>query len=103
MIAVHRVNVLEPDGTLRLTISNQASFPGMIVKGKEYPHPTRSAAGTLFFNDEGTENGRLIFGGSTDKSGRAESYGHLSFDRYEQDQTLTLDASEEGDRRNSAI
>ena len=102
-INVHRINVVEPDGTIRMVISNRASFPGIFVKGKEYPHPDRSSAGMLFFNDEGTENGGLIFGGHKDKSGRTESYGHLSFDRYEQDQTLTLDADEEGEQRHSGI
>jgi hypothetical protein len=60
---VHRINVRERDGTLRMTISNTDSAPGIIVKGKEIPHPNRKSAGILFFNDEGTENGGLIFGG----------------------------------------
>ena len=69
-IDVHRINVVEPDGTLRLVISNKADFPGIIIKGKETPHPDRATAGMLFFNDEGTENGGLIFGGSKDKEGK---------------------------------
>jgi hypothetical protein len=85
-ITVHRINVVEPDGTLRMTISNKAVFPGIVIKGKETPHPDRTTAGMLFFNDEGTENGGLIFGGSKDKDGKVTSYGHLSFDQYEQDQ-----------------
>src|SRR5262245_13208431 len=36
-IDVHRINVLEPDGTLRMVISNHARFPGIIVHGKEKP------------------------------------------------------------------
>jgi hypothetical protein len=83
-IEVHRINVVEPDGTLRMVISNKAAFPGAIIRGKEYPHAERKTAGMLFFNDEGTENGGLIFGGSKDKGGHVESYGHLSFDQYEQ-------------------
>src|SRR6201996_7708431 len=77
-ITVHRINVVEPDGTLRMTLSNKADFPGIIIKGKETPHPNRSTAGMLFFNDEGTENGGLIFGGRKDASGKVTSYGHLS-------------------------
>jgi hypothetical protein len=65
-IEVKRINLVEPDGTLRLVIADKANFPGMIVKGKEYPHD-RGTAGMLFFNDEGTENGGLIFGGMKDK------------------------------------
>src|ERR1700760_2555751 len=85
-ITVHRINVVEPDGTLRLVISNKAAFPGIIVRGKETPHPDRSTAGMLFFNDEGTENGGLSFGGRKDKEGKSSSYGHLSFDQYEHGQ-----------------
>ena len=98
-IDVHRINVVEPDGTLRMTISDRAQFPGMIVKGKELPHATRSdSAGMLFFNDEGTENGGLIFGGRSE-SGRVVNFGHLSFDQYMQDQVATLEQSEEDGRR----
>src|SRR5260370_40788820 len=79
---VKRINVVEPDGTLRLVISDKAHFPGLIVKGKEYPHETRKTAGILFFDDEGTENGGLTFGGMKDKSGKVSSYGPLIFDKY---------------------
>jgi hypothetical protein len=90
---VKRINLLEPDGTLRLVISNRANFPGLIVKGKEYPHD-RQTAGMLFFDDEGTENGGLIFGGSKDKDGKVESWGHLSFDQYQGDQIMVLEGGE---------
>jgi len=36
-INVHRINVREPDGTLRMLISDSAKLPGVIVKGKEQP------------------------------------------------------------------
>lgn len=96
---VQRINVREPDGTLRLVISDAATAPGIIIKGKEYPHPNRKAAGMIFYNDEGTENGGLIFGGEKDKDGTRESHGHLSFDAYEQDQTMALDSHQEKDGR----
>jgi hypothetical protein len=102
-IEVQRINVIEPNGTLRMVISNQSVFPGAIIKGREYPHEDRKTAGILFFNEEGTENGGLIFGGSHDKDGRLQSYGHLSFDRYDQDQVLNLEASEDGIRRKSSL
>ncbi|HEY3814130.1 MAG TPA: hypothetical protein VGL66_12970 [Caulobacteraceae bacterium] len=91
---VHRINLVEDDGTLRLVLANKSHFPGAIFKGKEYPHPNRDSAGMIFFNDEGTENGGLIFGGQKGKDGKVQSYGHLSFDQYEQDQVVTLDQSE---------
>jgi hypothetical protein len=99
-IDVQRINVVEPDGTVRLVLSSKALFPGILFKKKEYPHPNRKTAGILFYNDEGTENGGLTFGGEKDKDGKASAYGHLSFDQYDQDQVLTLDAAEDGgDRR----
>jgi hypothetical protein len=102
-IDVHRINVVEADGTLRMVISNKAEFPGIIIKGKETPHPDRSTAGMLFFNDEATENGGLIFGGNKDKQGKVTSYGHLSFDQYEQDQVFSIDAGEEDGKRTSEL
>lgn len=57
----------------------------------------------LFFNEEGTENGGLIFGGAKDADGHVESYGHLSFDQYEQDQVLALDAGEEKRQKTSGV
>jgi hypothetical protein len=78
---VQRINLVEPDGTSRLVISNKALAPGIIIKGQEHPHPDRKTAGMIFFNDEGTENGGLIFGGEKGADGTERSSGHLSFDR----------------------
>jgi hypothetical protein len=102
-IEVQRIDVVEPDGTLRMVISNKSELPGAIFRKKEYPHVDRKTAGILFFNDEGTENGGLIFGGAKDANGRVEGNGHLSFDRYEQDQVFTIDAGEENGQRTSAL
>ena len=101
-IDVERINIVEPDGTYRMIISDRTRFPGLIIKGKEYPHD-RQTAGALFFNDEGTENGGLIFGGKKEKDGTTSSYGHLSFDAYEQDQVFTIDAGHEGTKRRSGL
>jgi hypothetical protein len=102
-VDVQRINLVEPDGTVRLIISNKALAPGIIIKGKEHPHPDRKSAGMIFYNDEGTENGGLIFGGERDKSGKESSYGHLSFDRYEQDQVFTVDAEQDGSTNSAGM
>ena len=82
-IDVHRLNVREPDGTLRMVISNHVRLPGVIVRGKENPPVDRPYAGMLFYNDEGTENGGLIFGGHHNANGEVVDAGvSLSFDRY---------------------
>ncbi|PYR89516.1 MAG: hypothetical protein DMF84_24225 [Acidobacteria bacterium] len=82
-INVHRINIREADGTLRLVISNHARLPGIIVRGKESPPKDRPYAGMLFYNDEGTENGGLVFGGRRNAKGEVVDSGvSLSFDRY---------------------
>lgn len=102
-LTVHRINIVEPDGIPRLVIADKAEFPGSLFKGKELPRPDRTdGAGMLFMNDEGTENGGLIFGGHKSTDGNLHSFGHLSFDEYEQDQTLSLDTSQDGDDRETA-
>jgi hypothetical protein len=40
-ITVHRINVVEPDGTMRMVLSDKAEFPGSYYMGKEYPRPDR--------------------------------------------------------------
>jgi hypothetical protein len=103
-ITVHRINVVEPDGTARLVIADQAHFPGSFFKGKEGSRPDRvGQAGLLFMNNEGTENGGLIFGGYQGSDGIPHAWGHLSFDEYEQDQALSIDVQQEGMTRNAGI
>ncbi|HEX4156311.1 MAG TPA: hypothetical protein VHY48_11915 [Acidobacteriaceae bacterium] len=92
-IRVHRIDLVEPDGTVRLILSNRADFPGSFFHDKEIQRPDRAdAAGLLFINDEGTEDGGLIYGGKL-VNGQPSSFGHLSFDQYDQDQTLSLGSS----------
>jgi len=102
VLDVKRINLREEDGTLRMVISNTSRFPGILVHGKERPHPDRRTAGMLFFNDEGTENGGLIFGGAR-SHGKVTNYGHLSFDQYEQDQVLTVSQNETDGERTAGI
>ena len=62
-IDVHRINVRELDGTIRMVISNHARLPGVVANGKHNAPVDRPYAGMLFYNDEGNENGGLVFGG----------------------------------------
>lgn len=102
-IDVERINVREGDGTLRMVITNSDRLPGIIHKGIDRPHPGRDGAGMLFLNEEGTENGGLIFSGHRDASGKViDSFGHLSFDQFEQDQVVSLDQGEDPDGKRQA-
>lgn len=98
-LTVHRINIIEPDGTPRLVISDKAEFPGGFFKSKEFSRADRAEAGMLFMNDEGTENGGMMWGGEQTPDGKYHSSGHLSFDGYEQDQSMSLDADQDGDER----
>ena len=90
-ITVGRINIVEPDGTKRIIVSNKARFPGDFIQGKEGARPDRSSfAGMLFINEEGTENGGLIQKGSIGPNGKIASGLYLTFDRFRQDQTLQL-------------
>ncbi len=92
-ITVDRLNITEPDGTLRMVIANKDRLPPVIIKGKERPEmgEARPQAGMLFYNDEGTENGGLIFSGKKNDKGQIVDSGvSLSFDRYGAGQTVQL-------------
>lgn len=94
-LTVGRLNVVEPDGTPRMIIASRARFPGSFTRGKEIARPDRrGAAGILFVNDEGTENGGLIQGGQLDKDGKPDTDAGLSFDRFRQDQMVRIGLSE---------
>ena len=100
---VERINIREPDGTLRMVISSKDRFPGSFHKGQEIPRPDRRhAAGLLFLNDDGTENGGLIWAGKM-QDGKPDAGASLTFDRYENDQTLQLLQTDDGDRDISAM
>lgn len=92
-IDVQRINLREPDGTLRMVISSQARQPGLILHGKEIPHPSvqnRRVAGLLFFDDEGSENGGLLYSGKRGADGKVIYKMHLTMDQYAQDEALAL-------------
>ena len=98
-ITVQRINVVEPDGTMRLVISNHDRFPGIYVKGEERAFD-RPQAGMIFLNDEASEIGGLIFGGLRDENGKiVNSGGALSFDRYEANQVVQLIGVEDDENR----
>jgi hypothetical protein len=54
---VHRINVVDPDGKLRLVIANGAQMPGAIRHGKTYPRSIDNAAGLIFLDTRGEETG----------------------------------------------
>ena len=95
-IDVERINVVEKDGKLRLTISNAARLPDPIIGGKSYPLRGGTGAGSgglIFFNDEGNENGGLAFAGHKTATGYRAN-GHMTFDQFDQDEAVAFSYSD---------
>lgn len=101
-IDVQRINVREDDGTLRMIIAGRDHIGGIVIGDREYPHPNRTEAGMIFFNDEGAENGGLVFNGKV-VAGRPVNAGSLTFDRWHQDQTIQMTSQEDGASRHAGF
>jgi hypothetical protein len=105
-ITVQKLTLVEPDGTTRLIMANNARLPGATFHGREYAHEGRKqdgTAGMIFYDAEGTESGGLSFGGLKRKDGTIIRDGHLSFDAYGQDELSTWVAAQEGDQTKTGI
>ncbi len=97
-IEVERINIVDRDGTLRLVIANTERSPDVVLNGRTYPREGGRSPGLIFFNDEGTECGGLIYGGQR-KEGKYSAGASLTFDQFEQDQVVQLHYDDEnGDR-----
>lgn len=101
-IDVERINIVEKDGSTRLVISNKERSPGPIQRGQPFGYPGGTRAGMIFYNDEGTENGGLIFSGKR-VDGKVTAVGSLTFDQYEQDQTIALQYIEDSGQRRAGL
>ena len=101
-IDVERINVVEKDGAQRLVISNKARSSGPIQRGKAFSYAGGDRPGMIFFNDEGTEAGGLTVGGKRE-NGEVMASASLTFDQYEQDQTIALQYVDRGGTRRAGL
>jgi hypothetical protein len=102
-IDVERINIVEPDGKLRMVISNRPRSIGPIYKGKPFGYAGGTRPGMIFFNDEGTENGGLTFTGRRDANGRWQASTGMSFDQFDQDQVVTLQYTDNSGTRRMGL
>lgn len=96
VLTVHRINVVDANGTLRLAIFNKDMQPdpvigGKSIKGRKGP----KTAGLLFYNDRGDEQGGLGFSGDV-ANGRVRQGGLLSFDAWQQNDNVDFYFSQDG-------
>ncbi|WP_118974942.1 hypothetical protein [Taibaiella koreensis] len=104
-INAERINIVEPNGQLRMVIANKERSPEVLTHGKGYqpPIPGHNRPGIIFYNDEGTENGGLVFSGKSDSNGHYYASGHFSFDQYNQNQVLYLQYGDENGERSTGL
>lgn len=102
-IDVERINIVEPDGALRMVLSNRPRSIGPIYKGQPFGYPGGSRPGIIFFNDEGTENGGLTFSGRRRPDGSYQAASGFSFDQFNQDQILYFQYQDDNGRRRTGL
>lgn len=97
-IDAERINIVEADGKVRLTLANEQRMPGGRMAGVEFTSregnrtmgPSRAqTAGLLFFNDDGDECGGLTYG-SKMVDGKPNAVAELSFDHYGQNEAISI-------------
>ncbi|KAF1691453.1 hypothetical protein [Pseudoxanthomonas koreensis] len=58
-LTVERINVVDASGKPRLVIANAERFPDPVFRGKTHARSIRTAAGMVFYDQEGVETGGL--------------------------------------------
>ena len=100
-VTVHRIDVVDNDGTLRMVISNKDRMHPGVMDGKMIDRP-RPVAGLLFFNDQGDEVGGLTYTGR-EENGVRRADALLMFDQLKQDQTIGFSYAEGNGRRTAGF
>ncbi|MEP7238514.1 MAG: hypothetical protein ABI685_11635 [Ferruginibacter sp.] len=97
-ITAERINIINADGTPVMVISNKQRIAAPVMSGKKYPVAVSEGreymAGMIFFNETGDEMGGLVFNSFKMPNGRVAGIGHLSFDRYNDNQVIALEYNE---------
>ena len=103
VVEAQRVNIVEPNGQLRLALTNGPRSQNPLYKGQPFLYSGRHRPGIIFFNDEGTENGGLLIIGKKDSLGRVDALGHFSLDQYNQDQVIAIQYVERNGKRRMGL
>ncbi|OGD11364.1 MAG: hypothetical protein A2Y86_05660 [Candidatus Aminicenantes bacterium RBG_13_62_12] len=102
-IDVERINIIEKDGTLRLTISNNERSPGPVIGGLTMKsREGKRGAGLIFFNSKGDECGGMTWE-SSEQEGHIAADAGLMFDQYNQDQTVGMTYNQSDGERSAGL
>ncbi len=98
VITAERLNIVNEDGTTVIAIANNERVAPPVMDGVEYPVEIAGGrqylAGMIFFNQNGDEMGGLLFNSFQFPDGATAGVGHLSFDRFRDNQVLALQYNE---------
>ena len=100
-LTVERLDVVEPDGQLVLSLANSRRLPRPLIDGRTLD-TDRAAPGLLFFDGKGWEVGGLIYKTGA-PGGPIDAGAQLSFDQYRNDQVVVLRYSDEGSTRSAGL
>lgn len=95
---VEKLNIVDSEGKIKLTLFNQENIPPAIMDGKDILPGHRQSdpiSGMMFYNSEGDECGGLSYGNKIDEDGKVSADVSLTFDQYKQDQVVQMHYSDE--------
>jgi uncharacterized protein YnzC (UPF0291/DUF896 family) len=84
-ITAKRIKIVDPAGKLRAILGSNSENVNRV--------------GLLFYNEEGTESGALVYSGKRDKDGKIDAFSLLTMDQFKSDQIVVLDYDHTGDRK----
>ncbi|TWW01348.1 hypothetical protein [Chitinophaga pinensis] len=88
-LRAEKIEIVEPDGTVKLSLFNKENLPPAVVNGKKLSRQGGDEAGLMFYNTEGEECGGLVYNGKG-KNGKGQNELSITFDKYKQDQMVQL-------------
>lgn len=99
---VETINIREKDGTLKAVLSDSAGFTAMGGDRAKQPGGV-PFSGLMFYNQEGDEEGGLVYSGKALTGGGQDADVTLTFDQYRQDQNVYLHHEEHKDPHSQMI
>lgn len=90
-IDVQRINIVGPDGTVKMILTNVDRFPSGKdqINNRDTNTERKKRSGMLFFNEDGIESGGFIYDGEKDEQGQSSGLS-LTYDQYDGDQVMQL-------------
>jgi hypothetical protein len=101
VVDAEMINIREKDGTLKAVLSNSAGFTAMGGERAKQPGGVQFS-GLLFYNQEGDEEGGLVYSGKATPEGQ-DADVTLTFDQYRHDQNVYLHHEEHKDAHARSI